>query len=106
MNKIIVIDGNSLLFRAYYATYNPDSSLLMHTKEGIPTNAIFAFSNMLTSLLSSLNKEDGIFVAFDKGKHTFRHQKYEEYKRYLRSLNLTSDEYEKRLREWCRKMRY
>lgn len=80
MNKIIVIDGNSLLFRAYYATYNPDSSLLMHTKEGIPTNAIFAFSNMLTSLLSSLNKEDGIFVAFDKGKHTFRHQKYEEYK--------------------------
>ena len=80
MNKIIVIDGNSLLFRAYYATYNPDSSLLMHTKEGIPTNAIFAFSNMLTSLLSSLNKEDGIFIAFDKGKHTFRHQKYEEYK--------------------------
>lgn len=33
-------------------------------------------------------------------------QQYEEYKRYLRSLNLTSVEYEKRIREWCEKMRY
>ena len=33
-------------------------------------------------------------------------QQYEEYKRYLRSLNLTSAEYEKRIREWCKKMRY
>ena len=33
-------------------------------------------------------------------------QQYEEYKQYLRSLNLTSAEYEKRIREWCKKMRY
>ena len=33
-------------------------------------------------------------------------QQYEEYKQYLRSLNLTSEEYEKRIREWCKKMRY
>lgn len=80
MNKLIIIDGNSLLFRAFYATYNIDPTSIMHTSNGIPTNAIFAFSNMLTNLLSTLNKGDGIFVAFDKGKHTFRHQMFKEYK--------------------------
>ena len=79
MSKIIVIDGNSLLFRAFYATYF-DPSNIMRTKSGQATNAIFAFSNMITSLLSSLKKGDGIFVAFDAGKHTFRHQEYKEYK--------------------------
>ena len=77
--KIIVIDGNSLLFRAFYATYF-DPSNIMRTKSGQATNAIFAFSNMITSLLSNLKKGDGIFVAFDAGKHTFRHQEYKEYK--------------------------
>lgn len=33
-------------------------------------------------------------------------KQHEEYKRYLRNLDLTSDEYEKRIREWCEKMRY
>ena len=79
MSKIIVIDGNSLLFRAFYATYF-DPSNIMRTKSGQATNAIFAFSNMITSLLSNLKKGDGIFVAFDAGKHTFRHQEYKEYK--------------------------
>ena len=75
MGKIIVIDGNSLLFRAFYATYY-DPSKIMRTKSGQATNAIFAFSNMITSLLSTLKKGDGIFVAFDAGKKTFRHQEY------------------------------
>ena len=79
MGKIIVIDGNSLLFRAFYATYY-DPSKIMRTKSGQATNAIFAFSNMITSLLSTLKKGDGIFVAFDAGKKTFRHQEYKEYK--------------------------
>ena len=79
MSKIIVIDGNSLLFRAFYATYF-DPSNIMRTKSGQATNAIFAFSNMITSLLANLKKGDGIFVAFDAGKHTFRHQEYKEYK--------------------------
>ena len=79
MSKIIVIDGNSLLFRAFYATYF-DPSNIMRTKSGQATNAIFAFSNMITSLLTNLKKGDGIFVGFDAGKHTFRHQEYKDYK--------------------------
>jgi DNA polymerase-1 len=47
MAKIIIIDGNSLLFRAYYATAYGDKSAIMRTKDGTPTNAIFAFANML-----------------------------------------------------------
>lgn len=79
MAKIIIIDGNSLLFRAFYATYL-DKDKIMRTKSGQATNAIFAFSNMLMPIMSSLKKEDGIFVAFDKGKHTFRHRQFEQYK--------------------------
>lgn len=79
MAKIIVIDGNSLLFRAFHATYY-DPSNIMRTTSGQATNAIFAFSNMITSLLSNIKSGDGIFVAFDAGKHTFRHQEYEAYK--------------------------
>ncbi|MGN1277941.1 MAG: hypothetical protein ACI4UG_00495, partial [Candidatus Onthovivens sp.] len=77
MSKIIIIDGNSLLFRAFYATYL-DKDKIMRTKTGQATNAIFAFSNMLAPILTSLKKDDGIFVAFDKGKHTFRHKEYAE----------------------------
>lgn len=80
MSKIIVIDGNSLLFRSYYATYNPDPDKIMKNHDNIPTNALFAFSNMISNLLKELKKGDGIFVAFDAGKHTFRHKKFAEYK--------------------------
>ena len=79
MKKIIIIDGNSLLFRAYYATSITGN--IMHTKDGYPTNAIYAFSNMIRSITSSLKVgEDYIFVSFDTDKKTFRHQKMEEYK--------------------------
>lgn len=80
MSKIIVIDGNSLLFRSYYATYNPDPDKIMKNHDNIPTNALFAFSNMISNLLKELKKGDGIFVAFDAGKHTFRHKEFAEYK--------------------------
>ncbi|MGM9873493.1 MAG: DNA polymerase I [Bacilli bacterium] len=79
MNKMIVIDGNSLLFRAYYATaFNQDD--IMRNKDGVPTNAIFAFSNMINRILSEIDKGDYIMVAFDTGKHTFRHEALETYK--------------------------
>ena len=78
MSKIIVIDGNSLLFRAYYATYTDDKAKLMTSKSGVPTNALFAFSNMIASLLKDLKKDDVRFVSFDAGKHTFRHQEYKD----------------------------
>lgn len=80
MNKIIIIDGNSLLFRAFYATYGIDPNKIMHNHNGVPTNAIFAFSNMISNLLKEIKEGDGIFVAFDKGKETFRHKEYKDYK--------------------------
>lgn len=81
MNKrFIIIDGNSLLFRAYYATAYAGVDKIMRTKSGIPTNAIFAFANMMVRILNDLNAEDHLFVAFDTGEKTFRHKEYEDYK--------------------------
>lgn len=76
--KLYVIDGNSLLFRAYFATSFTGN--IMRTKSGFPTNAIFGFSNMLTKIVNSLENDDRIIVCFDTGKKTFRHQEYPEYK--------------------------
>jgi len=75
MKKLLLIDGNSLMFRSYYATAYTGN--LMKTKEGLYTNAVFGFCNMLTKLLE---KESYAFVAFDAGKQTFRHKEYSEYK--------------------------
>ena len=79
MPKITIIDGNSLLFRAYFATAYPGVEI-MHNQEGIPTNAIFAFSNMINKILSSLKEDEGIMVAFDHSKQTFRKEQLESYK--------------------------
>ena len=77
--KLYVIDGNSLLFRAYFATSFTGN--IMRTKDGFPTNAIFGFSNMITKIVSSLDDDDDrIIVCFDTGKKTFRHQQFPEYK--------------------------
>ena len=79
MSKIVIIDGNSLLFRAYFATAYPGVEI-MRSQDGTPTNAIFAFSNMINKILSSLKEGESIFVAFDAGKHNFRHDQLETYK--------------------------
>ncbi len=79
MPKLTIIDGNSLLFRAYFATAYPGVEI-MRSQEGIPTNAIFAFSNMINKIVSSLKPEEGIIVAFDAAKHNFRHDALETYK--------------------------
>ena len=79
MSKLIIIDGNSLLFRAYYATAYPGVEI-MRNQEGIPTNAIFAFSNMMNKIVSGLKKGESIIVAFDAGKHNFRHDALDTYK--------------------------
>lgn len=78
--KIIIIDGNSLLFRAYYATAYGDKNAIMRTKDGIPTNAIFAFANMICKLLQSFKGGESIFVAFDTDKDTFRKEEFAAYK--------------------------
>lgn len=76
MEKIIMIDGNNLLFRSYYATaYNGN---FMKNSKGLPTNALFGFTNMINKIVLE-EKPVYIIVAFDKGK-TFRHEKYKEYK--------------------------
>jgi len=79
MPKLTIIDGNSLLFRAYYATAIPGMEI-MRNKDGTPTNAIFAFSNMINKIISGIKEGEAIFVAFDAGKHNFRHDQLETYK--------------------------
>ena len=79
MPKITIIDGNSLLFRAYFATAYPGVEI-MRSQDGTPTNAIFAFSNMINKILSNLKNDEGIMVAFDAGKDTFRKEQLESYK--------------------------
>ncbi len=76
MKKIIMIDGNNLMFRSYYATaYNGN---FMNNSKGFPTNALFGFTNMIHKIINEETPEYMI-VAFDKGK-TFRHEEYEGYK--------------------------
>ena len=77
MKKLVLIDGNSLMFRAYYATAYTGN--LMKTSNGLYTNALYGFVNMFNKILST-EKPDYLFVAFDKGKKTRRHQVYSEYK--------------------------
>ena len=79
MKRIVIIDGNSLLFRAYYATAYPGVEI-MRSQDGTPTNAIFAFSNMMNKIISDLKEGECLFVAFDAGKHNFRHDALETYK--------------------------
>ena len=76
MSKVLLIDGNSLMFRAYYATAYTGN--LMQSKSGLYTNAIFGFVNMIQKLVNS--DVDKVFVAFDAGKQTFRHKQFDDYK--------------------------
>ena len=73
MKKLVLIDGNSLLNRAYYATH------MLTTKSGMPTNAVFGFTKLLLKLIDDL-KPDLLCVAFDLKAPTFRHKMYDGYK--------------------------
>ncbi len=72
-NKIMILDGNSLLFRAFYAM--PP----LKTKKGQYTNAVYGFLSMLYKLLDEYSPEY-ICVAFDPKKPSFRHEQYKDYK--------------------------
>ena len=76
MKKIILVDGNNLLFRSFYATAY--QGVIMRNSKGFPTNALYGFINMMNKIIKEENP-NYIMVAFDKGK-TFRHEKYDEYK--------------------------
>ena len=76
MKKIVLVDGNNLLFRSFYATGY--SGVIMRNSKGFPTNALYGFINMMNKIIHD-EKPEYILVALDKGK-TFRHEKYQEYK--------------------------
>ena len=73
MDKIILLDGNSLSYRAYYAMPS------LKNKKGLYTNSVYGFTLMLEKILED-TKPKYALVAFDKGKETFRHKSYEAYK--------------------------
>ena len=73
MDKLILIDGNSIIYRAFFAM-----PPLTNTK-GLHTNAVYGFTNMLLRLIED-HKPTHMMVAFDAGKITFRHEGYQEYK--------------------------
>ena len=74
MKKLMVLDGNSIVNRAFYGV-----SQNLTTRAGQPTNAIFGFLNILTKLLDE-GKPDALCVTFDRKAPTFRHLAYEGYK--------------------------
>lgn len=71
--KLMLIDGNSLLFRAFYALP------LLHTNEGIFTNAVYGFITMFNRVIAQVEPQY-LVVAFDKDRQTFRSEKYDSYK--------------------------
>ena len=76
MKKIVLIDGNNLMFRSYYATAYAGN--LMKNSKGFVTNALYGFTNMMNKIIHE-EEFSYILVAFDKGK-TFRHDTYSQYK--------------------------
>ncbi len=76
MKKVLLIDGNNLLFRSYYATAYSGS--IMRNSKGQATNALYGFVSMINKIIAEENPEFMV-VAFDIGKN-FRHDKYENYK--------------------------
>lgn len=73
MEKIILIDGNSLVNRAFFATPH------FTNKEGLPTNGIFGFIKLFLKIIRDIKPQYAV-VAFDEHAPTFRHKKYEQYK--------------------------
>jgi DNA polymerase-1 len=71
--RFIIIDGSSLMYRAFYALP------LLTTANGEYTNAVYGFATMVTKLIDDL-KPDLLVIAFDKGKKTFRNEMFAEYK--------------------------
>ena len=73
MEKLVLIDGNSLINRAFYAMP------ILSTKDGVYTNAVYGFMNMFFKMLSD-EQPTFVAVAFDLKAPTFRHKMYSEYK--------------------------
>src|ERR687884_58638 len=77
--RLVIIDGYSLLYRAFFATR------YLSTSDGRPTNALLGFTNMLFLLLENIGP-DAIVVALDAPGKTFRHAEFSEYKGTRRDI--------------------
>jgi DNA polymerase-1 len=73
LDKLVLIDGNSIAYRAFFALP------LLNNDKGVYTNAVYGFTTMLLKILEE-EKPTHLLVAFDAGKTTFRHKTYDEYK--------------------------
>ncbi len=82
MKKMLLVDGNSMFFRAYYATAY---TRLSANSQGVYTNAVYGFVTMLAKAIE-LVQPQALMIAWDSGKPTFRHEKYEDYKGTRKAL--------------------
>ena len=73
MERLLILDGNSLLNRAFYAIPT------LSNKDGVHTNAVYGFLNMLFKMKEDI-KPDYIVTTFDRKAPTFRHLEYKDYK--------------------------
>lgn len=73
MNKLVLVDGNSVAYRAFYALP------LLSNDKGVYTNAVYGFTTMLLKILEE-EQPTHMLIAFDAGKTTFRHEQFEDYK--------------------------
>src|SRR5690625_1145204 len=71
--KLVLIDGNSIIYRAFYALP------LLNNDKGVYTNAVYGFTTMLLRILEE-EQPTHMLVAYDAGKTTFRHKTYGDYK--------------------------
>jgi len=83
MDKILLIDGNSVLFRAFYAS---NYGTMMKTSQGVETNAVYTFISMLMKALDTLQPTH-LLVAFDSGVKSIRNDWYSEYKGTRKELD-------------------
>lgn len=97
MEKIVIIDGNSLINRAFYATP------LLTNGEGLYLNAVYGFANMICKIIQDA-KPTKIAVCFDMGKPTFRHLKNKDYKATRKGMPLELAEQLPLLKELLSKM--
>ena len=79
MEKLVLIDGNSVLYRAFYATP------YFATSKGVQTNAVYGFTNMLLKIINDI-KPTHMLVAFDRKEPTYRHKMFEGYKATRKSM--------------------
>ncbi len=97
--KILALDGNSIINRAFYGIR------LLTTKDGVFTNAVYGFITMLNRILAD-EAPDGVVVAFDVKKPTFRHEKYGEYKAGRKGMPDELHSQMPILKEWLSLMGY